>query len=64
MKQALERDDLLELAELLTGPEAQIIFVLQNGRFATWSMTRTTHQDWSGCAVQEDPCRPLPAPLC
>jgi hypothetical protein len=35
MKQALEIEDLPELAKLLTAAEARIIFLFQNGRFAT-----------------------------
>ena len=56
MKQALEIDDLPERVELLTAAEQQIIFVFQNGRFATGSLTRRF--DLSRLVargVQEDP---------
>ena len=43
MKQALEINDLPELAKLLTAAEAADFIRIQNGRFATGSLIRRFH---------------------
>jgi hypothetical protein len=57
MKQALEIDDLPELAELLTAAEAADYLRISEMDSSSLGLGQenTIHQDWSRRAVQEDP---------
>ena len=54
MKQALEIDDLPELAELLTAAEAAGYLRISEWTLRRWVSGKedTIYRDWSGCAVQ------------